>query len=104
MIRALALALALGPVAALADGVPEPASYRGEPYRAPVPDTLAGARVVTTPEAYALWQSGDAAFVDVLPRPPKPAGLPEDTIWRDKPRLSIPGAIWLPNTGYNSFG
>ncbi len=103
MIRALALALALGPVAALAEDVPEPAGYRGEPYRAPVPDTLEGAQVVTTTEAYTLWLAGDAAFVDVMPRAPKPQGLPQGTIWRDTPRPSIPGAVWLPNTGYEAL-
>ncbi|WP_297771833.1 PQQ-dependent catabolism-associated CXXCW motif protein [uncultured Roseovarius sp.] len=83
-----------------AEGVPEPDGYRGAPYRAPVPATLAGAEVVDAEAAYALWRQGEVAFVDVLPRPPKPAKLPEGTIWREKPRHSIPGAIWLPNTGY----
>ncbi|MGR3546856.1 MAG: PQQ-dependent catabolism-associated CXXCW motif protein [Roseovarius sp.] len=100
MIRAglVALMLLAGPVAA--QGVAEPNGYRGEPYRAPVPATLAGAVVVDASAAHDLWQGGKVAFVDVLPRPPKPANLPAGTLWRDKPRLSIPGAIWLPNTGY----
>ena len=42
-----------------------------------------------------------AAFIDVLPRAPKPENLPKGTIWREKPRNSIPGAIWLPNVGYD---
>ena len=33
------------------ENVPEPDEYRTENYRAPVPTTLAGARVVTTMEA-----------------------------------------------------
>ena len=68
-----------------------------------MPATLAGARVVDDDTAYALWESGETAFIDVLPRPPKPANLPEGTIWREKPRHSIPGAIWLPNVGYGAI-
>ncbi|MEP3637036.1 MAG: PQQ-dependent catabolism-associated CXXCW motif protein, partial [Paracoccaceae bacterium] len=33
----------------------------------------------------------------------KPENLPKGTIWRDKPRSSIPGAIWLPNVGYGAI-
>lgn len=82
---------------------PEPEPYRTDNYRAPVPATLAGARVLTTGQAEAIWRSGSAAFVDVLPRPPKPPNLPAGTIWRDKPRLSIPGSVWLPDTGYGTL-
>lgn len=99
MIRAALLA-ALLPLTALAETVAEPAGYEEEQYRAPVPATLRGATVVDPDAAYALWKTGRVAFIDVLPRPPKPAGLPEGTIWREKKRLSIPGAIWLPNVGY----
>lgn len=83
--------------------VEEPAAYREEEYRAPVPVTLSGATVVSTAEAHALWQGGKAAFIDVLPRQPKPANLPEGTVWNEKPRVSIEGAIWLPNTGYGKL-
>mgnify|MGYP001415321273 CR=1 FL=1 len=101
ILRAVLLSLLLAGAAAAQ--VPEPEGYRMDEYRAPVPDRLSGGTVVTAAEAYALWQAGGTAFVDVLPRPPKPANLPEGTIWRDKPRLSIPGAIWLPNTGYGAL-
>jgi PQQ-dependent catabolism-associated CXXCW motif protein len=79
---------------------PEPPGYRTDDYRTPTPVTLAGARVVTTAEAEALWQNKAAIFVDVLPRQPRPANLPPGTIWRDPPRSNIPGSMWLPNTGY----
>ena len=85
------------------ESAPEPNGYRTDNYRAPVPPTLAGVRVLTTEQAEAIWRSGSAAFVDVLPRPPKPANLPEGTIWRDRPRLNIPGSIWLPDTGYGTL-
>ncbi len=92
---------ALLPFAAYA--VEEPADYRMDAFRDPVPSTLSGATVVGPEEAHALWEAGDTAFVDVLPQAPKPAGLPEGTIWRDKKRNSIPGAIWLPNVGYGAL-
>lgn len=72
-------------------------------YRAPVPDTLAGARVVTTAEAEKLWRDKSAIFFDVMPQAPKPANLPKGTIWRDKPRDDIPGSIWLANVGYGAI-
>jgi PQQ-dependent catabolism-associated CXXCW motif protein len=85
------------------DAVPEPADYRSHDYRAPTPTTLAGARVVTTAQAEALWQDKDAIFVDVMPRAPRPPNLPPGTIWRDRPRSNIPGSIWLPDTGYGEL-
>jgi len=83
--------------------VPEPDGYRTGDYRAPVPETLAGGRVLTTAEAEAIWRAKSGVFIDVLPRPPKPPNLPAGTIWRDKPRPNIPGSIWLPDTGYGEL-
>lgn len=105
MLGAIFGATAYACIPARADelGPPEPDDYRLDEYRAPVPETLHGARVVTTVEAEAIWKRGDAAFIDVLPRPPKPANLPAGTIWRDKPRLNIPGSLWLPDTGYGAL-
>ncbi|QIP01893.1 PQQ-dependent catabolism-associated CXXCW motif protein [Bradyrhizobium symbiodeficiens] len=81
----------------------EPEGYRADNYRAPVPATLAGARVLNTVEAEAIWRARSGAFVDVLPRPPRPKNLPAGTVWRDAPRKNIPGSIWLPDTGYGSL-
>jgi PQQ-dependent catabolism-associated CXXCW motif protein len=78
----------------------EPDDYRTADYRAPVPATLKGARVLTSAEAEAIWREKTGTFIDVLPRAPKPKNLPEGTVWRDKPRFNIPGSIWLPDTGY----
>ncbi len=101
---ALALAcLLLAGAAAQAGGVPEPEGYRTGAYRSPVPATLHGARVVTTDEAKRLWDGKDAIFVDVMPRPPRPANLPAGTIWRERPRSNIPGSVWLPDTGYGEL-
>jgi PQQ-dependent catabolism-associated CXXCW motif protein len=82
---------------------PEPDEYRADNYRAPVPATLKGARVLTTAEAETIWRAGSGVFIDVLPRPPKPQNIPEGTIWREKPRLNIPGSVWLPDTGYGKL-
>ncbi len=113
-LRVVALALALagglllaptsssGP--AIADtAVAEPDGYRMDEYRAPVPATLAGATVLDTSAAEALWKDGAAIFIDAMPRPVKPANLPAGTIWHDKPRTSIAGSHWLINTGYGKL-
>jgi len=81
----------------------EPEGYRLEDYRSPTPATLKGAHVIDTPQAFELWQGKSAAFVDALARPPKPADLPPQTVWRDKPRADIPGSVWLVNTGFGAL-
>lgn len=96
----LAMALVMVTTAQAQDTVPEPDDYRTDDYRAPVPATLKGARVITTKDVEAIWRDKRGAFVDVMPRPPKPANLPPETVWRDKPRRNIPGSLWLPDTGY----
>ena len=85
------------------DKAPEPGEYRTENYRAPVPATLAGGRVLTTADAETIWRAKAGVFIDVLPRVPKPQNLPEGTVWRDKPRFNIPGSLWLPDTGYGKL-
>src|SRR5579872_4411474 len=85
------------------DMVAEPEAYRLEDYRAPTPATLRGAKVLSTEEAATIWRAHGAAFVDVLPQAPRPKGLPSGTLWRDKPRLDIPGGVWLPDTGYGEL-
>ncbi|WP_417211248.1 PQQ-dependent catabolism-associated CXXCW motif protein [Antarctobacter sp.] len=102
MIRALAILLLAGLPAVLA-AESEPSDYRMDHYRGPVPSTLAGATVVGPEGAHDLWSAGKTAFIDVLPQAPKPANLPKGTIWRDKPRDSIPGSVWLPNVGYGAI-
>ncbi len=72
-------------------------------YRSAVPATLQGAAVLSTGAAHAHWETRDAVFIDVLPRAPRPAGLPASTIWRERPRDDVPGSVWLPDTGYGSL-
>ena len=106
MIRRPAWALLAGVLAVVTpvlaqEAAPEPPGYRTENYRAPVPSTLQGAKVLTTVQAEALWRAA-AVFIDVLPRPPKP-NLPAGTVWREAPRSHIPGSLWLPDTGYGEL-
>jgi PQQ-dependent catabolism-associated CXXCW motif protein len=82
---------------------PEPSDYRMDDYRSPTPATLRGAVVISTEQAYAIWEKREAVFVDVLPQPPRPPGLPASTIWRARPRADLPGSIWLPDTGYGAL-
>ena len=99
----LVFTFALALPARAQENAPEPEGYRTDNYRAPVPATLAGARVLATGEAEAIWRAGAAVFIDVLPHAPKPQNLPAGTIWREKPRLNIPGSVWLPDTGYGTL-
>jgi PQQ-dependent catabolism-associated CXXCW motif protein len=101
--RLIVATLALALPAHAQENAPEPEGYRMDNYRAPVPATLAGVRVLATGEAETIWHAGAAVFIDVLPHAPKPQGLPAGTIWREKPRLNIPGSIWLPDTGYGTL-
>ncbi len=74
-----------------------------EDFLAPVPATLAGGTVVSVETARGLAEGGGAVLIDVLPRPPRPAGLKPGTIWRPRPRDNIPGSVWLPNTGFGAL-
>ncbi|MDX2289394.1 MAG: PQQ-dependent catabolism-associated CXXCW motif protein [Hyphomicrobiaceae bacterium] len=94
-----AIVLAAWPGAAMTQTVAEPAEYRTENYRAPVPATLRGAHVVTAADAEAAAQAG-AIFIDVYPQAPKPAGLPKSTVWRTPTHETIKGAVWLANVGH----
>ncbi|MBA2124631.1 PQQ-dependent catabolism-associated CXXCW motif protein [Hyphomicrobium methylovorum] len=80
--------------------VPEPADYRTDEYRGPVPQTLKGATVLSDAAAMKLWTAKSAVFIDVYPHPPKPPKLPAGTLWRETTHVSIDNAIWLPNVGY----
>ncbi|SMO95747.1 PQQ-dependent catabolism-associated CXXCW motif protein [Paracoccus laeviglucosivorans] len=80
--------------------VAEPDGYHGEPYRSEVPATLTGARVITPVQAKTLLAQG-VPFIDTMPRKKRPEGLPEGTIWNEPPHMTIPGAVWLYDTGYD---
>lgn len=101
--RVAAALLAAALVSAAGPAPPEPSGYRTDDYGTPTPLTLAGARVLTTEQAFKLWQDHAAAFVDVLPQAPRPANLPAGTFWNPKPRYDIPGSLWLADAGYGEL-
>jgi PQQ-dependent catabolism-associated CXXCW motif protein len=103
LVAALGIVFLVGAGAGPDSSPPEPSDYRMDDYRSPVPATLRGAAVLSTDAARAYWEKHDAVFIDVLPQPPRPAGLPASTIWRPRPRQDIPGSIWLPDTGYGAL-
>jgi PQQ-dependent catabolism-associated CXXCW motif protein len=73
--------------------------YRMGDYRAPVPLELEGATTLDTDEARALLAGENVVLLDVLPAPRR-----DDGLWLiPKPRLSLPGAVWLANTGYGDL-
>jgi PQQ-dependent catabolism-associated CXXCW motif protein len=76
------------------------AEYRMSDYRSPTPDSVPGALTVGTPQVEELARTGEAVLIDVYPAPLRPAGLAPDAVWIPKARDTIPGAVWLPNTGY----
>ncbi|MDE1149946.1 MAG: PQQ-dependent catabolism-associated CXXCW motif protein [Azospirillaceae bacterium] len=88
--------------------VPEPPGYRLDDYRAPVPATVAGGRVLHTSELRALLDSqadgpvGEkthAILIDVLPVPRRPAGMSPGTPWMPLSHTDLPGSVWLPEVG-----
>jgi PQQ-dependent catabolism-associated CXXCW motif protein len=98
VIRSLALGLVLiGNIAS--SPPPEPEGYRMDDYRAPVPETVAGGVVLDTNAAYALWKTGHAVWIDVLPAPRRPANLPAASFWMPVTHRDIPGSLWLPDVG-----
>ncbi len=78
----------------------EPADYRLADFRAPTPCTLAGGRVLAADGLARLVRAGPPVLVDVFPAPRRPAGLTGDGAWLPPARASIPGSVWLPNTGF----
>ena len=88
------------PAHAEAACVAEPQAYRETDFRAATPCTLRGGTVLSTTELAALIDTGGIVLIDVLPAPRRPQGLPEDALWLPPERRSLPGSVWLPNTGF----
>ena len=92
--------LGLASGAADAQCVSEPDSYRDVEFRAAVPCTIRGGEVLSTLSLQRLLAERSARLIDVLPAPRRPEGLPADVIWSVPRRRSLPGSVWLPNTGF----
>jgi PQQ-dependent catabolism-associated CXXCW motif protein len=101
--RSLVFGLALLASVAADARPPEPDGYRMDDYRAPTPETVAGAAVLDTEAAHKLWQIGEAVWIDVLPAPHRPANLPPSALWVPLPHRNIPGTLWLPDIGRGSL-
>src|SRR6266852_1915829 len=99
LVCCLVYVLHLALVLAASAPPPEPEGYRLDDYRSPTPATVAGRMALGTAETRRLWESRSAIFIDVLPAPRRPEQLPAGTIWAPKPRLDIPGSLWLPDVG-----
>jgi PQQ-dependent catabolism-associated CXXCW motif protein len=98
-IRSFLVGLVL--ISRLAAGAPpaEPQGYRMDDYRTPTPSTVSGGTVLDTNAAGALWKSGDAVWIDVLPASRRPSNLPASALWMPLPHRDIPGSLWLPDIG-----
>lgn len=55
--------------------------------------------MINTAEARALLDRRDVVWIDLLPRPRRPQGLPDGTLWLPSPRYGVPGSLWLPEAG-----
>ena len=88
-----------GTASVAASTVAEPAGYRMDKYRTPVPATLAGATVLSTAALQQLIAEQQPVLVDVLPKQRKPKDRDQAQIWIEPKRENIPGSVWLPNVG-----
>jgi PQQ-dependent catabolism-associated CXXCW motif protein len=80
--------------------VKQPDGYRVEFYDDKVPAELDGASTITAVEVKRLQESAGAVVVDVIPENRRPKVLPENQVWFPVDHKGVPGAIWLPDTGY----
>ena len=78
---------------------PEPDGYRMDDYRAPVPATVAGGRVIHTQALKQALDAGGVVLVDVLPAPRRPDDMAPGQPWVPVPRRDIPSSLWLPDVG-----
>lgn len=103
-IRCFSLLLAAIALASTAYAAPacveEPKNYRAKNFRAPVPCTIAGGRVISVSEVQRWIAEQHAVPIDVLPSPRRPDNLPDGTVWKPRPRKNIPKSVWLANTGF----
>jgi PQQ-dependent catabolism-associated CXXCW motif protein len=70
-------------------GIAPPPGYRAKDYHGPTPDSVPGARVVSTAELQQMLERASRPFlVDVLSGPP---------------HHTLPGSLWLHNGGLGDF-
>jgi len=96
-VRAALIGLLLAALPALAAAAPafDADGYRRPPYRAPTPASLDGATVLDTDALVALRRRRpDTVLIDVYN-----ATWTAGDFLLERPHPSLPGAVWLPNTG-----
>lgn len=87
---------------ALAVKVPD--NYRMKRYRAPTPQTVAGAVTVNTAEVRQLIKVEKPILIDVSAVPYRPEMLDFGGEWLvSTPRYNLPNSVWLPNVGYGEI-
>jgi PQQ-dependent catabolism-associated CXXCW motif protein len=95
----LAVVLVFCARAAFAE-IKQPDGYRMEFYDDRVPAELDGASTISAVEVKRLQEFATTVVVDVIPESRVPNVLPEGQIWMPADHKGVPGAIWLPDTGY----
>ena len=94
--------LTLGSAAAFAV-VPEPAGFRMEDYRAPVPNAVPGASVFHTHQLEDLAEQDSAVFIDVLAAPRRPKGMKPNMPWLPEAHRNLPKSLWWPGVGHGAI-
>jgi PQQ-dependent catabolism-associated CXXCW motif protein len=81
--------------------VKEPADYRTNDYRSAVPLTVKGAKVIDSAQQLQsfLHKNEDSILLDTFPAPHRPNNFPTNDLWIEPERETLPGALWLANTG-----
>ena len=74
---------------------------RADRYRAPVPDDVPGAKRVSAKQVREMAAKG-ALLIDVFGAPQSRYDELNGTWLVSEPRLSLPGAVWLPEVGRGS--
>lgn len=85
--------------------IAEPATYRTKDYRSAVPLTVKGAKVIDSAlQLHTFLRSNEnSVLLDSYPAPHKSAELLVTELWIEPQRETLPGAVWLANTGMGNL-
>jgi PQQ-dependent catabolism-associated CXXCW motif protein len=91
------------PVTGATEGTPpEPEGFWTGPVHSPIPNTIAGGKVIHANELASLLERGNTAHavvIDVSGAPRRPDNMAPSAPWLPLPHPAIPGAIWIPGAG-----
>ncbi|MGI9285634.1 MAG: rhodanese-like domain-containing protein [Pseudomonadales bacterium] len=101
----LTVFLSCSAISELRQTVKEPSTYRTSDYRSEVPLTVKGATVIDSAQKLQrfLHKNKDSILLDVFPAPHKPDNFPASDLWIEPERETLPGALWLANTGMGNI-